>query len=152
MKIIQADIKHLDIIRNITHTTIKAIYPRYYPSGAVNYFIEHHKTENISADIQEGYVYIITNENSDVVGTVTIKQNEINRLFVLPEFQGLGSGKALMDFAEKIIFEKYKEIIISSSLPAKKMYLKRGYSESSYNVIITENGDFLCYDEMKKYK
>ena len=62
----------------------------------------------------------------------------------------MGFGTALLNFAENRIFESYQKIIISASLPAKQIYLKRGYTEISYNTIKTENGDYLCYDEMKK--
>ncbi len=150
MIICKADKKHIEIVEKITLRTIKEVYPHYYPEGAVDYFINHHKTENIMKDIISGYVYILINDKSETVGTVTIVRNEINRLFVLPEYQGMGFGKTLLDFAEKTIFELYDKIIISSSLPAKPVYLKRGYTETSYNIIKTSNDDFLCYDEMKK--
>ena len=43
-------------------------------------------------------------------------------------------------------------MIWESSLPAKQIYLKRGYKETEYNLIKTENGDFLCYDVMRLEK
>ncbi len=150
MIICKADKKHIDIIEKITISTIKQVYPKYYPAGAVDFFINHHKTENIMKDILSDCVYILINDNSETVGTVTINGNEINRLFVLPEYQGMGFGSSLLNFAEKLIFESHKKIIISASLPAKQIYLRRGYTEISYNTIKTANGDYLCYDEMKK--
>ncbi len=150
MIICKADKKHIDIVENITISTIKQIYPKYYPAGAVDFFIQHHKTEKIMNDIMCDSVYILINDDSETVGTVTINGNEINRLFVLPEYQGMGFGSALLNFAENLIFESYPKIIISASLPAKQIYLRRGYTEVTYNTIKTDNGDFLCYDEMKK--
>ena len=35
-------------------------------------------------------------------------------------------------------------------MSAKKIYKMRGYKETEYNQIITESGDVLCYDVMKK--
>lgn len=52
--------------------------------------------------------------------------------------------------AEKIVFKDNDEIILYSSLPAKSMYLKRGYREYRYEIFDTDNGDFLCCDIMKK--
>lgn len=150
MAILKADKNHINIIKDITHNTIKAVYPRYYPAGAVDFFIQHHKTENIISDIESGFVYILVDNNSAAVGTVTVKDNEINRLFVLPEYQGKGFGSALLDFAEEKVFENHDEIVISASLPAKSIYLRRNYKETSYHRIAADNGDFLCYDEMKK--
>ena len=84
------------------------------------------------------------------VGTVTIKENAVNRLFVLPEYQSHGFGSRLMDFAEGKISENHEQIHIDSSLAAKEMYLKRGYKEKRTCRIETENGDILVYDEMAK--
>ena len=88
--------------------------------------------------------------SNHAVGTVTIKKNEICRLFVLPQYQGCGFGREMLDYAEKRILETYDEIVLDASLPAKRIYLKRGYSVMDFHVIETENGDFLCYDVMMK--
>lgn len=145
-----AEISDLDIIKSITYTTIKSVYPHYYPSGAVNFFIKHHNDENILNDIINKNSYLFINDSSEAIGTVTVKNNEISRLFVLPLHQKKGYGKALLDFAENKISENSDKIVIAASLPAKNIYMKRGYTEVSYNIIHTENGDFLCYDEMIK--
>lgn len=89
---------------------------------------------------------------NEPVGTVTISGNNINRLFVLPEYQHKGYGKALLDFAEKKILESYECVQIDASLPAKQIYKKRGYKETEYNIIKTDNGDCLCYDVMRLEK
>ena len=56
-----------------------------------------------------------------------------------------------MDFAEEIIRKKHDHIILDASLPAKQIYIKRGYVTAKYNMIETENGDYLCYDVMEKH-
>lgn len=150
MSIILAQECDLKVIKEISHTTIKAIYPHYYPSGAVNFFLNYHSNENIKRDILNKCCFLCKNEKQVIVGTVTIRNNEILRLFVLPQYQGNGYGKELLDFAEKIIAESYTEILIDASLSAKSIYLKRGYMEIEYHTIKTENSDFLCYDVMKK--
>ena len=83
-------------------------------------------------------------------GTVTIRNNEMTRLFVPPEQQGRGYGWTLMDFAEERIAEHYDEIVLDASLSAKGTYKKRGYVECEYHKIPTEGGQFLCYDVMRK--
>ncbi len=149
MDIIRAEGGDLNTVKQIAADTIKAIYPRYYPEGAVDFFLSHHSTENIKKDINSGCVFLIYCD-SIAAGTVTVRNNEILRLFVLPRFQKQGLGRRLLDFAEAEIAKNYNEISIDASLPAKSIYLKRGYTETAYRIIETENGDFLCYDEMKK--
>ena len=151
MEILTAKINDLQIIRDITQTAINEIYPRYYPVGAVQFFLEHHSDEHIMADISCGKVFVLF-VGGEPVGTVTISENNINRLFVLPEYQHKGYGKALLDFAEKKILESYECVQIDASLPAKQIYKKRGYKETEYNIIKTDNGDCLCYDVMRLEK
>ena len=150
MSVIPAKQSDFDVVKKITHTTIKEIYPHYYPNGAVAFFLDHHSNENILNDISSNCVFLCHDAELNVVGTVTIKKNEICRLFVLPQYQGNGYGKELMNFAEAEIAKHYDEIILDASLSAKSIYLKRGYKEIEYHTIKTENNDYLCYDIMKK--
>ncbi len=149
MKIRKAEMKDIENVKDITYRTIKAVYLHYYPIGAVEFFLKHHREDNIIRDIKDGAVFL-AEEKDTVVGTVTINENEINRLFVLPDFQGKGFGRGLMEFAEKRIAEKYKTAVLSASLSAKQKYLKNGYVETDYNIIECEGGDKLCFDNMCK--
>lgn len=145
----KADVKENDIITELVRKTIEAVYPKYYPAGAVDFFLAHHKPEKILADVKAGKVYV-SEEDGIIAGTVTIDGNGIARLFVEPLRQGCGLGRRLMDFAENKIFEYSETVRIDSSLPAKSMYIKRGYREKEYCKICTDSGDFLCYDVMEK--
>ena len=138
-----------DTVKLITQRTIKEIYPKYYPDGAVRFFLNHHCDERIREDIAGGNVYLFLAEGV-AAGTVTLSENEIDRLFVLPGFQNMGYGRALLDFAEAMISKSFDVIVIHASLPAKRIYLKRGYKEVEYHIIDTGYGDFLCFDMMQK--
>ncbi len=144
-----AEIPDLESVLQITHDTISEIYSHYYAEGVVHFFLEHHSRENVLSDIENGIVWL-TEEDRCILGTVTIKENAVNRLFILPEYQSRGYGSQLMDFAEAKIAEKFSHIHIDSSLAAKEMYLKRGYQEKKTCRILADNGDILIYDEMEK--
>ena len=148
METVRAKATDLETVSCITQTTIRTVYPQYYPKGAVDFFSEWHSKEKILEDIREGYVYLLIDDGP--VATVTVKENHINRLFVLPDKQRKGYGKKLIEFAEDKIAESYDDIIIDSSLSAKKIYLGRGYKEIEYHIVKTDNGDRLCYDVMRK--
>ena len=150
MSIKQAYKDDLQVVKYITIETINQIYPHYYPKGAVEFFVEHHNDINIINDIDAGKVFLCVNEEGQTIGTVSLKDNDICRLFVLPEYQGKGYGRELLDFAENEIAKKYEEIMIDASLPAKCIYLKRGYREKESHIINANYGDFLCYDVMVK--
>lgn len=144
-----AQMADLESVLQITGDTISEVYSHYYAKGVVDFFLEHHNRENVLSDIEESIVWLLEAEDC-LVGTVTIKENAINRLFVLPEYQSRGYGSQLMDFAEAKIAEKFSRIHIDSSLAAKEMYLKRGYKEKKTCKIQAGNGDILIYDEMEK--
>ena len=144
-----AEINDFQIVKEITHNTILNIYPKYYPAGAIQFFIKHHSDEKILDDIKNRKVYLMESDN-EPVGTVTFSDNEIERLFVLPKHQRKGYGSKLMDFAEETIFSKYESIILDASLVAKKLYLKRGFEIIKYDSVKTAAGDYICYDSMRK--
>ena len=148
-QIVKAGAEQFHLVQHITHETIRAVYPHYYPTGVVEFFLAHHSSERIMADISAGIVYLLL-DGDEAAGTVTVKENEICRLFVLPRHQHRGFGRQLMDFAEEMIAEEHREICLDASLPAKRIYLKRGFAPVEAHQIVLENGDVLCYDLMKK--
>jgi len=151
MDIIKADTSMAEAVRNIVRTTINAIYPHYYPAGAVRFFLEHHSDEEIISDIRAGKVWLLFTDEDVPAGTVTVDGNDIGRLFVLTGYQGKGFGGKLLRFAEEKVFAEYDEAVLDSSLPAKQIYLKRGYIPQDYH-IIDVFGDHLCFDSMLKKK
>lgn len=148
MEIRAAEHADLGTVYDIAQTTIRAIYPHYYPAGAVDFFLAHHNRDHVSADIESGAVYLAESDGR-AVGTVTISADSINRLFVLPEEQGKGYGGELLRFAETEIAKSYGTARLDSSLPAKLIYLRKGYMVIDSREI-EANGDYLCYDIMIK--
>jgi GNAT superfamily N-acetyltransferase len=143
MQIIKASPEHFDIVRQIVVETIKTVYPHYYPRGAVDFFLSHHSDEAIRADIDSGSVCLFKTDG-DIFATGTVTENEISRLFVLPQFQGQGFGRKIMDYFESTIFRTYDAILLHASLAAVSMYRARGYKETEFFRHKTDNGDFLC--------
>jgi GNAT superfamily N-acetyltransferase len=139
----------LDRVHQIVETTIDKIYPLYYPDDVVQFFLDHHSPDRIFSDIVSGFVFLF-NDGSETVGTGTIHQNEIARVFVLPEYQGKGFGSAIMDQRENVIFQNYPEARLDSSLPAFGLYLKRGYIPCQWHTLTTPRGQVLCYYAMEK--
>lgn len=133
----------------ITRETILAVYPHYYPKGIVDFFLNWHREEKILPDILAGEVFLLLEEGK-AVGTVTLHGEEITRLYVPPLCQGKGYGRFLLDFAERTLGEAYGRMTVEASLPAKALYLRRGYRIVDYRTEEQENGDVLCWDVMEK--
>ena len=145
----RANLEDIQIVKHIVHTTIKEVYPHYYPSGVVNFFLNHHSENNIQKAI-ETEIVLLLNVDGTIVGTGSVHKNEVNRVFVLPKFQGLGYGTKLLEELENIIEKDYSKIILDSSLPAYNLYHKHGYLPVKYEKIITSNKDVLCFHTMEK--
>lgn len=139
----------LPMVGFITRRTIQEVYPHYYPRGAVEFFLDWHRDNRILPDIEAGEVYLLF-DGGMAVGTVTLHGDEITRLYVLPQLQGRGYGRALLDFAEKAIGEKYGKIRLEASLPAALIYWKRGYRVVDILTETEGRGDVLCWDVMEK--
>lgn len=72
MKIVKATPAQLPFVRDITHATIRAIYPHYYPQGAVEFFLAYHAEDRIARDISDGIVYLLE-EGGAFAGAVTLR-------------------------------------------------------------------------------
>jgi GNAT superfamily N-acetyltransferase len=149
MYYIKASIEHADEIYSLLKRTIASIYPKYYPKEVVDFFLDLHKKENILEDIIKDRVWILY-DNNELVGTGSIKENHITRVYVSPEFQGKGYGSNIMDCLENEISKKYDKSILDASLPASSLYSHRGYKTIVHNKLSIENGAYLVYEIMEK--
>lgn len=137
------------MVADIVKETIREVYPHYYPEGAVQYFLDYHSPERIEEAMSTEEIYLLIQE-SVVLGTGSIRGQELCRLFILPKYQRMGYGTILMNLLEEKVFAQEKAVIVDASFPAEGLYLKRGYQFLSYEKIETDSGDFLCYHKMRK--
>lgn len=105
MKYITATIKMVDVIYNILQTTIKTVYPRYYPKEVVDFFCNHHNKEHILDGITSGNMGVLKTANL-IIGTGCYNQNHITGLYVLPDYQKQGYGSYIMKCLETEIMKK----------------------------------------------
>ena len=61
------------------------------------------------------------------MGTGTLDGNHITRVFVLPERQGKGYGTRIMDELEAKAAASHATAVLDASIPARTLYLHRGY-------------------------
>lgn len=151
MRIYEAKADDFETIVNIVHTTINTIYPMYYPDDVVKYFLNHHSKENIKKAMNNEKIMLVNDGSGSVVGTGTLYNNEIKRMFILPQYQGNSYGTQLLEKLEQLAIDNgHETVVLSASLPAYGLYKNRGYVPIKYNKIITEKGQVLCYNEMQK--
>lgn len=149
MVLVKAENEHKALVVQMVEETIQAVYPHYYPRGAVDYFLQCHSEKQIQRAIEKEQVFLLF-VKGEPVGTGSVCGQEIGCFFILPRFQGSGYGTYLLNALEDRILGWKQKAELSASLPAYDWYLKRGYEPISYHKILTKNGDYLCYYQMQK--
>ncbi len=141
---------YFDQVYKVVHETIGHVYPNYYPLGVVNFFHIYHRKENMHEDLPKGVTYVVFH-NKEIVATGSAVENEIKRMFVLPNYQGKKYGKILLAKLEESVKENgFNTAELDASLGAYDFYKKHGYSQTDYRFIDSDNNHKLCYFRMKK--
>lgn len=138
-----------DAIYNILHTTIRTIYPKYYPEEVVGFFCRHHSKEHILDGIATGNMGVLSDGNV-IAGTGCFFDNHITGVYVLPCYQGQGCGSQIMDCLEAEIGKKYNKAVLDASLPGVCLYEHRGYKTLGHGLCELENNVKLVYEIMEK--
>lgn len=149
MKYITAITDMVDIIYNILHTTIRTVYPKYYPQEVVDFFCQHHSKEHILEGIASGNMGVLVDKDT-IIGTGCYDGNHITGVYVLPNYQKQGCGSKIMDCLEAEISKKYDTVILDASLAAVCLYEHRGYKTIGHGIYELENGVKLVYEIMEK--
>ncbi|MBI5635413.1 GNAT family N-acetyltransferase [Candidatus Micrarchaeota archaeon] len=85
--------------------------------------------------LQHGAIFVAV-EGQSVVGTARLDfiKQKIYGMFVDPSFQGRGVGALLLDAVEKLAAKKgFKQVVLSSTIPAARFYEKRGFKRIDEN-------------------
>ena len=142
--------ENIEQIYQLVQNTINAIYPIYYPQGAVEFFRGLHSRENIASDIEKGFVRVLILDDC-LVGTGSCNENHISRLFVVSDLQKKGYGSYIMNCLEKEIALNNNIVYLDASLAAACFYEHRGYKSFKHEELSVDGNARLVYEVMKKY-
>ena len=144
-----ANKNNLEQVYELVQETIQVVYPKYYLPEIVEMFSEYHCKEHVLQDILARNTYILF-QGDTLVGTGTIQENHITRVYVLPRFQGKGCGTYIMKQLEERIRKNYDTVDIDASLPACRLYQRLGYATVDHGIWECKNGVIQVYEIMKK--
>ena len=144
-----ANKNNLEQVYELVQETIQVVYPKYYLPEIVDMFREYHSREHVLQDITARNTYILW-VGDTIVGTGTIQENHITRVYVLPRFQGKGCGTYIMKQLEERIRKNYDTVDIDASLPACRLYQRLGYATVDHGIWECKNGVIQVYEIMKK--
>jgi len=141
----------LERLKFIVHTTVKKAYTGVYPQEAIEYFLNLHSKENMEKDIPKGCTFMLELEGK-IIASGSIVENEIKRVFVLPEYQGKGYGRKIMERIEKAaLINGIRRVELCASLPSKDFYLALEYEIVRFTHLLLNNNKKLEYYDMEKY-
>lgn len=149
MEYLTATVEMADAIHNIFYTTIRKVYPKYYPKEVADFFCQHHSREHILEGIASGNMGVLIDRDI-IVGTGCYDGNHITGVYVLPDYQKQGYGSRIMECLEVEISKKYDAVLLDASLSAVCLYEHRGYKTVGHGTYELQNDVILVYEIMEK--
>ncbi len=118
----------LDGVLQLIHDTIDVSYAEVYPPRAVQFFKQFHSKEKLLNRHHAGTILVIE-QSGEAVATGALADGEIFAVFVHPEHQSRGYGKALMrELEDRAAKQGCEHSELSVSLPSRDFYQTLGYS------------------------
>lgn len=132
------------IIKTLRTTNIKDYSKAYIEKG-----VRILNAKNIIEKSRTRHFYVVCLDEK-IIGCGSIGYDEEREescfytIFVLPEYQGNGIGRLIVECLEKDAYaRKSKKILVPSSITAKSFYLKLGYKRKYQSDIPNEDGLFI---------
>ena len=118
-------------------------------------WVKSYTAENIMAEAEETHMYVAVIDDKLVGCGAVGKENEseegceLRTLFILPELQGQGIGRALIEVLEKDDWAlAAKRVYLHSSITARVFYEKQGYKHVTGEPVLIDE-DYYAMEKRK---
>ncbi len=133
-------------VSNLTRKCLSEVNSKDYPKSVIEFMHKHFTPAKLIQYSKERNVFVAA-ENEKILGTASLKDDNISTVFVNPNIHGKGIGSKLMDRVEDLAKKNgYKTAKLSSSLTSFEFYKHRGYKK----IKMLHSEDFGDTIEMKK--
>ena len=112
LEIIQVGIESISEIRKAADVAFRSTYREILSAEQIDYMMEWMYSESslLRQMTEEGHIYYIAQQNGIPVGYLSIQPEgedayHLQKLYILPDYQGLGWGKRMFVHATKVIKE-----------------------------------------------
>lgn len=137
-------------LKALVHRTIATCYPGHYGLEAVRFFLDYHNEEAILRDAEKGRTMVL-DKAGRILGTGTLVDDEIKRVFVDPTFQKQGFGRRIMQQLEEAAARQgVAAVKLDASLPSKAFYDRLSYVTVEPAFLPVGNGRRLDFFKMQK--
>lgn len=134
----RATVEDCALIRSLADEVFPATYREILPPGQLDYMMEWmYSAQSLRRQMtEEGHVYFIASADGEACGYVSVQQEaddlfHLQKIYVLPRFQGLGAGGTLFGQAVAYIREVHPspcrmELHVNRHNPALHFYERMG--------------------------
>jgi GNAT superfamily N-acetyltransferase len=134
----------LDTVVELIHHVVSISYRDVYPAGALNLYKEFHSRDNILNDAENGYC-VIAEDTGRIVGTGTLLDDGIRRVYIDPSYQKSGIGKQIYNRLENRALQKgLTHLGLGASVIAREFWESVGF-------VFEEEVDIPAGDEQLKF-
>jgi ribosomal protein S18 acetylase RimI-like enzyme len=139
IKIIDATANDFKIIQNIAHQTWPIAYGEILQKAQLDYMLGAFYNEEALKDsvANKGHYFILAKEGEETLGFASyehhynqLNQTKIHKIYILPQTQGKGIGKKLIDFVENRAKENHSAVLslnVNRFNKALHFYQKLGF-------------------------
>lgn len=141
IEISQAAKADIPLIQQIAHQTWPATFSTIISEGKMNYMLEMmYSIESLTEQIEKnGHHFILAKNNQKCVGFASYELNyknsktiKIHKLYVLPETQGQGVGKLLINKMAELAKQSDNDVLslnVNRDNPAIQFYERFGFNK-----------------------
>ena len=151
----------LPIIKDLAYTIWPIAYGEILSKEQLNYMLDNfYSVDNLSNQMDSGQVFELLLEDKNVIGYLGYEFNcketgllKIHKIYLLPEMQGKGFGKFMIDEVFKIAKSNNQKCVflnVNKYNKAKFFYEKLGFVISKEEVIDIGN-DYVMDDYVMEY-
>jgi diamine N-acetyltransferase len=147
----KANGKDITAIQEISRITWAATY-NFLPEGQMEYMLDWmYSSESLKNQMQNGHQFFIAELDEVAIGFASVSQEKdqlfkLNKLYVLPNIQKTGAGKALLNEVKNHVKNNGGNEIqlqVNRKNSAKDFYLKNGFIVSFEADFEIGNGFFM---------
>ena len=134
----------LDRVITLIHHVVETSYKDVYPANALKLYKEFHSRENILNDAENGYCVIAEN-GGRIIGTGTLLDDGIRRVYIDPSYQKNGIGTGIYrELEKKALQTGLSRLGLGASVIAREFWESVGF-------VFEEEVDIPAGDEQLKF-
>lgn len=162
MTISIAQKSQLFIIKELAYTIWPVAYGEILSKEQLDYMLDLiYDVESLEKQVDKNHVFLLVEDNNQFIGFASYELNfensnktKIQKLYVLPEIQGKGIGKHLIDYIKQIAIDANNVGLIlnvNRFNKAKDFYLKYGF-EITKEIKIDIGNNYIMDDYIMEFK